>query len=361
MVVDLPAHMSLRAISAKQSHFLANDEITSGQRPVIAMTNCGVSLRAFFARQSHFLANDEVAAGQRPALAMRAKQSLHKIKKSGLATYIKRRISLRASKLHREFTSQGRVLPDFLILGVQKGGTTSLFRYLEGHPNIQTVFKKEIKFFDCNYPKGLDWYRSHFPYSTEMSDPHAQSGEASPNYIFHPLAPQRVKEIVPNAKFILLLRDPVTRAYSHYHGNLQRGREKLTFMEAIEQEESRLEGEKERIIADPDYPMYRFLHFSYLARGGYIEQLRRWFSFFPREQILILRSEDFFEKPRSIFKQVLRFLDLPEWEPRDFPVYNNGRYGKMDPGISKRLRAYFQPYNDELYEFIGRDFSWENS
>jgi hypothetical protein len=333
-----------------------------------------ISLHMLSPTQADRFPNGVMALTNLPALATTFQHAWQKIRKNGFGTYLKRRISLGVSKVQRELTSQDRVLPDFLILGVQKGGTTSLFRYLEGHPNVVSVFKKEIKYFDCNYPKGLDWYRSHFPSSAEMSsgynskiqkvsgmsDPVQKSGEASPNYIFHPLAAQRVKETVPNARLILLLRDPVSRAYSHYNGNRQRGREKLSFPEAIEQEENRLAGEEEKIISDPDYSMYRFLHFSYLTRGIYIDQVRNWFSVFPREQFLILRSEDFFEGPRRVFEQVLSFLELPKWDLSDDRVYNVGRYGDLDIATSEKLRAYFRPHNQQLYEYLGRDFAWEN-
>jgi hypothetical protein len=281
------------------------------------------------------------------------------MRKNTLPVHLKKRFTLKISKYYRELTSQQRTLPDFLILGVQKGGTTSLFRYLQQHPNIATVYKKEVKYFDCNYSKGLDWYRSHFPFREEMDRSYRVSGEASPNYIFHPQAAERARETLPNARLILLLRDPVARALSHYHGNRRKGREKLSFVEAIESETGRLAGEKEKILADPRYPMFKYLHFSYLSRGVYVEQIRNWFACFPREQMLILRSEDFFENPAAVFQRVSSFLELPDWELKGFQIYNYGSYGSMDPEIEKRLRSYFHPLNQELYDYLGVDFGWE--
>lgn len=275
-------------------------------------------------------------------------------------SYIKRRIILRISKYYRELTSHDRVLPNYIIIGVQKGGTSSLFRYLLQHPNVVPGFKKEVKFFDGNYQKGLEWYRYNFPLTTQISDPHAQTGEASPSYVFHPLVPQRIKEALPNIKLILLLRDPVARAYSHYQGNLRKGQESLSFQEAIEQEQSRLEGERENIIADQKYPMYHYLVYSYLARGVYIDQVKNWFKSFPREQILILRSEDFFNNPPKVFQRVLTFLGLPDWKLDNYDIFNFGRYEKMDPHMEKKLRTYFYPNNQELYEYLGLNFDWEN-
>ena len=282
------------------------------------------------------------------------------MKKKNSISYIKRRITLRMAKHYRELTSKDRVLPNFIIIGVQKGGTTSLFRYLTKHPDVIPGYKKEVKFFDGNYQNGIDWYRYNFPLIKEMDTPHTQTGEASPSYVIHPLVPQRIKESLPNIKLILLLRDPVSRAYSQYQGNRRKGSEVLSFQEAIEQEESRLKGQRENIIADQKYPMYNYLTFSYLTRGIYIEQLKNWFASFPREQILVLRSEDFFENPPNVFPLVLNFLGLADWNLDEFEIYNYGRYERMDSKTEEKLRSFFYPYNQELYEYLGRNFGWEN-
>ena len=287
---------------------------------------------------------------QRSEIVMNKKKSL---------SHLKRRSILWISKHYRELTSHDRILPNYIIIGVQKGGTSSLYKYLLQHPDIVPGYKKEVKFFDGNHHKGLDWYRYNFPFKTQMSDPTAQTGEASPSYVFHPLVPQRIKEALPNVKLVLLLRDPVTRAYSHYQGNLRKGQEKFVFEEAIEQEKSRLEGEKESIIADQHYPMYKYLVFSYLARGIYIEQVRNWLKSFPREQVLIQRSEDLFHNPQDVYARVLTFLGLPDWKLDNYEIINYGHYALMDPKIEKRLREYFNPYNQELYDYLEFDFGWE--
>ena len=272
--------------------------------------------------------------------------------------YYKKRSILRISKYYREWTSHDRVLPNFIIIGVQKGGTSSLYKYLMQHPNVVPGYKKEVKFFDGKYQKGLDWYRYNFPFNSQMSDSGAQTGEASPSYIFHPLVPQRIKESIPNVKLVLLLRDPVVRAYSHYQGNFRKGQEKLSFQEAIEQEESRLGGEKESIIADQEYPMYKYLVYSYRARGIYIEQIKNWLKSFPREQMLILRSEDLFSNPQKVYTRVLAYLGLPDWKLDKYDIFNYGHYEGMEPQTEKKLREYFNPHNQELYEFLGVNFDW---
>ena len=177
-----------------------------------------------------------------------------------------------------------RVLPDFLVIGVMKGGTTSFFNYLAQHPQINPPFRKEIKFFDIHYLQGLGWYRAHFPTRFKMKSG-MLTGEATPYYIFHPAAPERVAKVLPNVKLIALLRNPVDRAYSHYNHMLRVGREPLPFEEAITREAERLDGEAEKIVANLRYSTFKHLHYSYLARGRYIEQLEKWFALFPRERI----------------------------------------------------------------------------
>jgi hypothetical protein len=195
---------------------------------------------------------------------------------------IRRRSALQAARLWRRLTAGRRTLPAFIIIGAQKAGTTSLYKYLRQHPNIVPALKKEVKFFDCNYDLGLDWYRSHFPYHSKLNG-QKMTGEASPHYLFHPLAARRIANVLPEVKLIALLRNPVERAYSHYQLNVRRGREPLSFEQAIDKEEERLQGMREKILAGEDIPLYNFLHYSYLAKGIYADQLQYWFAQFPRQ------------------------------------------------------------------------------
>ena len=258
---------------------------------------------------------------------------------------------------HRATTSL-RVLPDFLVIGVMKGGTTSFFNYLTQHPQIHPPFRKEIKFFDIHYLQGLDWYRAHFPMHFKMKSG-ALTGEATPYYIFHPAAPERVAKVLPNVKLIVLLRNPVDRAYSHYNHMLRVGREPLPFEEAIAREAERLDGEAEKIIADPRYSTFKHLHYSYLARGRYIEQLEKWFALFPREQMLILPSEELYTSPATAYRKAVEFLGLSAWEPDDFSVYKQGAYEQMPVAVRQHLVDYYRPYNQRLYDCLNMTFEWD--
>ncbi len=247
-------------------------------------------------------------------------------------------------------TAHLRQPPDFIIIGTQRGGTTSLYRYLTEHPEIGAAFRKEVHFFDRYYEKGLAWYLAHFPERGE----YPVVGEASPYYLFHPEAPERIRAAAPRARFIALLRNPVDRAYSQYHMKVARGLEPLPFAEAIECEPERLAASD-----DPLGPAWR--HHSYLARGRYVDQFQRWFEVFPREQVLVLQSEDFYDEPEAILHQTQAFLGLRPHTPASFKVYHEADYPPLDTGTRQRLQEYFAPYNRQLCDLLCRDFGWERS
>jgi hypothetical protein len=247
-------------------------------------------------------------------------------------------------------TAHLRQLPDFIIIGTQRGGTTSLYRYLTAHRDIGPALRKEVHFFDRYYEKGVDWYLANFPMRGEVP----VTGEASPYYIYHPEVPERVRTLVPKARFIALLRNPVDKAYSHYQMRLRRDGETLSFEDAIDREQERMGSS-----ADPASLAWR--HSSYVARGVYIAQLERWMSVFPREQFLIIKSEDFYENPQRVLQEALEYLGLRPWSPANFEAFNKRKYATdMKPATRKRLEAYFEPYNQQLYDLIGRDLGWEH-
>ena len=271
---------------------------------------------------------------------------------------------IEAARLWGEATSGWRVIPDYLIIGAARSGTTSLWFYLANHPAVGRSLTKEVHYFSTNYAKGWSWYRGHFP--TKLYKAYVErrfglpliTGDASPYYVFHPLAPRRIARALPRVKMILMLRDPVERAYSHYKHEVFIGAETLSFEEAIEREPERLEGEEERILADPSYQGFNHQHFSYLARGLYAEQLETWFSLFPRERFLIISSEEFFADPGRGFNEVLSFLGLAPWDLGTYPKYNARERSSMAPETRRRLQDYFAKPNQELYELMGRDFGW---
>jgi hypothetical protein len=219
-----------------------------------------------------------------------------------------------------------------IVLGAQRGGTTSLYRWLAAHPGVHAPLEKETQFFTTEWARGLDWYRCHFG----LAGTGLKNFEASPYYLYHPCAPARAASIVPNARLIALLRDPAARAWSHYHHNCTLGLETLPFEDAIAVEEQRLAGEAERLEADPTYVSFAHRHYSYLDRGRYGPQIARWRAV-TGDNLLVLRSEDLFAEPHRTFQRVLEFCGLAPWCPERYE--NASRHGTPVPELSERLHA----------------------
>jgi hypothetical protein len=246
-------------------------------------------------------------------------------------------------------------LPDFLIIGEKKCGTTFLYHLLGQHPLVQPAASKELHFFDAHFDQGVEWYRRCFPQPSWKDGQRTITGEATP-YMSHHLAPQRIAEVVPQARLIALLRNPVERAYSDYQMGVRKGRENRTFEEAIVAavQPSDEEGDARTGLADARHGL--------LSKGVYVDQLLRWSEFFSKEQMLALKSEDFLERPHETLMLVLEFLGLPQWEPEAEELMggkrNEGRYEEMNPATRRRLEEYFEPHNQRLYEYLGTDFGW---
>lgn len=266
-------------------------------------------------------------------------------------------------RFFRRLTARWRILPDFVIIGAQRCGTTSLYNYLVDHPAGATAFMKETHFFDLYFSKGLGWYRAHFPLvlpgRRASQSPHPMVGEATPYYLFHPHAARRLRAAVPAAKLFVLLRNPVDRAYSHYHHEVSMGVEPLSFEDALAREESVLPAETARIVADESYRSFAHFNYSYLARGIYVDQLESWARFFPSEQMLVIKSEDFYADPATVVAQAFAFLGLPPWASGRYKKYNLAHYDGMSPATRERLAAFYRPHNQRLYEALGMDLGWD--
>ena len=268
-------------------------------------------------------------------------------------------------KLFRYSTNYLRILPDFIIIGTQRGGTTSLYKYIAEHPNVYSAFRKEVDFFDYNYNKGISWYKAHFPTflkrfcKERIKGQRFITGESSPEYMFHPHSLKRLNEKIPQVKIICMLRNPADRAYSSYNLIKKLGIEKLSFEEAIKKEKERLNGELEKMIDDENYQSFNRFYYSYLSRGEYFGQIETIYKYFPKEQVLILKSEDFYENPPEILNQVYEFLNLPYWELKKFKRYNYIKAEGLKPDIRKKLVKYYELYNKKLYELLGCDFDWK--
>jgi hypothetical protein len=249
---------------------------------------------------------------------------------------------------------QPRALPDAVILGAKKSGTTSLHNYLVQHPGVIEPLRKEVHYFDVNLERGERWYRAHFGREGEPG----LNLDSSPYYLFHPAVPQRLHALLPQARLIVLLRDPVRRAYSHYWHERDKGRETLSFEGAIAAEAGRL-GDAEQRLADGTLERSReHQHFSYLARGRYAEQLERWFAVFPQGQFLVLSFEDLAREPLAVLNRTLDFLGLPRAASVSLEARNTRSYPSLADATAALLREYFAPHNQRLEALLGRSMRW---
>ncbi len=264
--------------------------------------------------------------------------------------------SVRLRRRARLATAGARRLPDFLVIGAQRAGSTSLFAQLCAHPAVVPPSHKEIHYFDLQSFRSLRWYRSHFPPAASARG--RITGEASPYYLFHPAAPARVAAALPDVRLIALLRDPVARAYSHYQLSVRDGHEQLGFEEALRGEDDRLAGEEARLLTDRAYRSHAHRHQSYASRGLYAGQLRRWHERVSAERLLVVSSEELFADPRRTAATVLEFLGLDPAEVPELPVRNQRPYEPMSDAARSLLEARFEAPNRQLYEMLGRDLGW---
>ena len=259
---------------------------------------------------------------------------------------------------YRWLTGPLRGLPSALIIGAQKGGTTSLFQYLARHPDVLPPFGKEIHYFDFHHASGVRWYRGRFPYARELRAGRLTL-DATPYYLVHPLAPQRAAALLPGVKLIAVLRNPIDRALSHYQHEVRGGREPLSFAEAIDREPERLAGEEERLRNEPGYYSWNHHRYAYVHRGVYVEQIRRWLQHFPRSQLLVLPSEWLFGDPPAASAAAYEFLGLRPHRLEHYKPFLQGNYERAMPAdLRARLAAYFAPHNRELSRLLGQEFDW---
>ncbi|WP_214415889.1 sulfotransferase domain-containing protein [Sphaerisporangium fuscum] len=264
-------------------------------------------------------------------------------------------------------TVGGRLLPSFLIIGAQRCGTTSLYRALAQHPlMLKPVLRKGVHYFDTSYGRGMSWYRAHFPLKVTAERLRRRYGarplafESSPYYLFHPLAASRIARDLPGVKLIVLVRDPVERAYSAHAHELARGFEtEPSFERAVEMEVRRLAGEAERLRDHPYAVSHAHRHHAYLARGRYAEQLARIEPLVDRERILVVDSGRFFTSPETVYDRVLEFLGLPRMGDPAFERHNaRPRAIDMPDPVRRALSAHFAPWDDELEPWLGTRPSW---
>lgn len=258
-------------------------------------------------------------------------------------------------KKHWDINKKGR--PDFLIPGFMKCGTTSLYQYLTAHPQVLPSVDKELYFFTNFFEYGTDFYQAHFPAILDKTK--CLTGEASAIYLHHPSIAKKVFSLFPDIKLIVLLRNPIERtisSYSLYHKSVsEQNKRELAISACIEQIQQ---------VGDNSVDLFSIEALSssnmiHLLYSLYIYHLKEWLSVFPRDQFLILKSEDLFGNPSATMNQVYDFLGLPYNQLRFYRNSNVGSYSPISDNLRSQLKEFYRPYNQQLEEYLGMKFDWE--
>jgi tetratricopeptide (TPR) repeat protein len=262
--------------------------------------------------------------------------------------------------------------PDFLVLGFIKCGTTSIYGYLSTHPQILPAVTKELHYFTLSPVQDIDYYLSHFP---AISDRNYLTGEATPTYINSPSTAKKVRSLFPDIKLIILLRNPVEHTLSSYYQSRRLVPEDVQkYLAPIHFDFSQVQhitGEFLELFDlaknDSDSLLIKLMRMhrdrsnlsSIVNMSLYIHFIKHWLAVFPREQFLILKSEDLFANPSATMKQVYDFLNLPDHPLPEYRNYNPNSYPGLNPVLRQQLADFFRPYNQELEDYLGMKFNWE--
>jgi hypothetical protein len=247
-----------------------------------------------------------------------------------------------------------RPLPHFLVLGTQKGGTTSLHHLLGRHPGIYLPEVKEVHYFSQHDQQPLGWYADHYSGAKAGQ----LRGDITPFYLFHCAAPARIHRTLPKARLVALLRDPVERTLSQYFHACRNGYEQLPLEAALEAEVERLQG-AEAVVRQPGGLHTSYQKHSYVSRSRYEQQLQRYRALFPARQLLVLRSEDLFTHTEACWDQLLAFLGAaPLALPGPLPRSNAGlgEAQQVSRALREQLRAELAP----TYQWLEQEYgiSW---
>ncbi|MDJ0789594.1 MAG: sulfotransferase domain-containing protein [Myxococcota bacterium] len=265
----------------------------------------------------------------------------------------------------RHLSSPWRVLPDFVVIGAQRGGTTSLYRNLITHAQIATCIRKEVHYFDAYFEEGPYWYRGHFPTAGALRRERRRvggpvlTGEATPMYLVDPICRARLAELLPDAKLFVLLRDPVARAYSQYQVRVVNYDETASFETILEKDLALQADDPAALMSIRDQRLAEtFPTGTEIARGLYTYQLEHLFELFPRENVFIEASEVMFADEEAYYRRACEFLGIADFAPDTFVAMRPPKYPDIEPETQERLDAFFRPHNERLFELLGRRLPW---
>jgi len=321
------------------------------------------------------VASSQKVVGQNPTLLPAKITLAYALTKSGqkesaIATYrsaselfTRRQISEKVAGLKAadvSFSAQPPQ-PDFMIIGAEKSGTTSLYQYLRRHPNVLSSVEKEIDFFDMEYEQGIDWYLAHFPPVPESTPAQSQTwltGETSANYLYSDAAPQRVFEHFPHIKLAVILRNPIDRTVSRYSMMVRNGAEPRSLETVVKEEIALIQRASARFEDGQTIPYSVLNRCRHVGNSLYYYHLKRWLTCFSKEQLFVLQSENLFEQPAQTLSHLYSKFGLSAHTIQDYPKHNSGSYSPAESAVRQTLSDFFAPHTRKLEALLGRTFDW---
>ena len=254
-------------------------------------------------------------------------------------------------------TAAQRKLPDFLVIGGKRCGTTTLFEFLRQHQMIAEPVIDHMGFFDDNYSIGINYYKSFFPIKTEETAKKLDY-DVTTSYLTSPFVAERVAKEIPNVKIIVLLRNPTSRAWSDYNASQKKDASEEEFQTYIDDELQELEASDfEEKVSKNNYNMSEPFS-NFIKKGLYSVYLKKWLKLFPRKNFLFISTESFSNDENKVFKQIFDFLGLSNFEIHKLQRMSKGNYEKLNPKIKNKLDLFFAPHNDELFKLINEKYDW---
>ena len=273
-------------------------------------------------------------------------------------------------KLYRKMTSRLRQLPDFIIIGAGRAGTTALYSYLIQHPLIAAALTDnnesvaDLHFFEYIISNNIQWYKSHFPILFSKSNKHKNSfitGEYTSTYMYHPDVPKRIFNLLPKIKLIVILRNPIDKAYSTYQQQFRFGEYTTSFEDTINAEFRRIDLNKDfPELNSNNYDFENFVAQNIIRHGVYADYLETWLKIFDRKQILILNSDDLKKSTNETLHRVFKFLNISNYDIKDTSQVNVGKYPPISKITRKKLIEFFKPHNQRLNKLLDTEFDWDN-
>jgi len=265
-------------------------------------------------------------------------------------------------KFYRNLTSSSRVLPDFIIIGAGRAGTTALYTYLIQHPSIITASTDndepvaDLHFFEYMISDKISWYKSHFPRKSKNS---FVTGEFTSTYMYHKNVPERIFNLIPKIKLIVILRNPIDKAYSTYNQQSHFNEVTSSFEETIKAEFARIDLNKNHIEYTNNNPNFdNYVEYNIIRHGIYFNYLEKWLKIFPKKQIFVVDSNELENFPQQTLNKVFEFLNLSPHEIPNLAKVNVGKYSPMTESTRESLIEFYKPHNAKLNNLLGTNFDW---